>query len=172
MRQNVAVLSSRVTVCLLAVSLAACSSSATDVVEDAPIPDFQGAYSITGTYSPRTGDNTGIFGTMTITDQADSTAMVSVALKILDHGNTSFTLNLADPGVRASSEPKQARLKSDGSFFLEITGREEISGIDPKACCNFTLKFNGTLSGSSISGGWELTRDMPSRDTGTFSASR
>ena len=171
MRHHVAVLSSRVSVCLLAVTLSACSSSATDV-EDVPIPNFEGTYSVTGTYSPRTGANTGIFGTMEVTDQAGSAAMVSVAVKILDHGNTSFTLNLDDAAGRATVGPTQAQLKSDGSFILEVNGREEIFGIDPAACCSFTLKFNGRLSGTNISGDWELTRDMPSRDYGTFSATR
>lgn len=160
----------RLTLGLMALALPSCSSSSSSTGPET-IPDFMGAYTITGTYSPRTGADTGLFGSLDITNQTGGTAAAAVAVKLLDHGNTSFALNTPDPGVTATVPAGQAVLGSDGSFTLELSGKETISGIDPASCCQFTFKFTGSLGSSgAISGSWVLTTDMPSRDEGTFNA--
>jgi hypothetical protein len=154
----------------LALALPSCSSSSS-ATEPATIPDVTGSYTITGTYSPRTGSDTGLFGTMDITGQTGGTATASMAVKLLDHGNTSFALNTPDDAVSATVPASQAVVGSDGSFTLEFSGREEITGIDPADCCQFTFAFSGTVGSSgAISGSWVLTTDMPSQDNGTFNA--
>lgn len=153
---------------LMALALTSCSSSPTSP----SMPDFTGTYTITGTYYPRTGQDTGLFGSLAITNQTGTTATASVAVKLLDHGNTSFALNTPDDAVSATAPAGQAQLGSDGSFSLELSGTEEISGIDPASCCQFTLSFTGKQFNGNLSGTWVLTTDMPSRDNGSFGATR
>lgn len=161
----------RLAACLLVLALSGCSSSSSPNEPTAP-PDFEGTYAVTGTFAPRTTPNTGLFGSLVITNQSGTTATAAVAVKLLDNGNTGFALNIPDPGVSATASPGQAQLKSDGSFSLELSGREELFGIDPAACCEFKLRFTGKLSARTISGNWVLTTDMPSSDNGTFEAKR
>ncbi|HSM61255.1 MAG TPA: hypothetical protein VK849_10680 [Longimicrobiales bacterium] len=168
MPRNTTPFASRLALCLLALALPACSSSPT--AEPAEVPDFEGTYSLTGTYYGRT--DSGIEGTLEITGQSGTTATASVSVKVLDHGNTSFALNTPSDVTVATAPPGQAQLGSDGSFSLAFSGREEIFGIDPADCCAFTFSFEGKLSAGSILGTWTLTRDMPSLDKGSFTALR
>jgi len=154
-----------VTALLLAVGIAACSSSPTD---SGVIPDFEGSYSLSGYYSGRVGN--AVDGTLTVTNQVGSAATVAISVKLTDAGNVFFALNAPDPDVQATSAPVQAELKSDGSFLVTYTGPEVISGLDPASCCMYNFTLSGKLSGSQITGTWQLTRDMPSSDSGTFTA--
>lgn len=148
--------------------IAGCGSSPAEV--ELTMPDFEGTYSLLGTYTGRTGNS--VQGSLVISDQLESGATAAVSVKLDDNGNVFFALNADDPGVAANAVPGQATLAEDGSFSISYTGSEVISGIDPASCCTFTFSLRGTLSGDLISGTWTLSRDMPSYDTGTFSASR
>jgi len=161
-------LARRVATLMLAAGIAGCSSSSTD--SDGQVPDFEGTYSLSGTYDGRTGNS--VQGTLTISDQIDGVATATVSLKLSDNGNVFFALNAADPGVSATSGPIAATLNNEGGFNVTYSGREVISGLDPASCCNYTFKLTGTLDGNRIDGRWTLTRDMPSFDQGSFSAVR
>jgi hypothetical protein len=157
----------------LVVLAAACSSSTepddVDDVDNTPA-NFEVTYSLTGTYTGRPGN--AVAGTLVVSSQAGSAATVAISVLLNDHGNIFFALNAVDPGVSATSTSRQATVKSDGSFSVTFSGREVIDGIDPASCCNYTFEVVGVLTGSSIQGSWTLTRDMPSLDTGTFTAAR
>jgi len=148
------------------------SSTGVDKVDgvDGPLANFEGTYSLTGTYTGRPGN--AVAGTLVVSSQAGSAATVTISVLLNDNGNVFFALNAADPGVSATSDARTATLKSDGSFSVTFSGREVIDGIDPASCCNYGFKVEGKLTGSSIQGSWTLTRDMPSLDTGTFTATR
>jgi hypothetical protein len=160
----------RLTACLLLFALSGCSSSTTAPTEEAPPPNFEGSYSLTGTYSGR--DGVAVDGTMDVTGQSGTTATARVAIKLMDHGATFFALNTPSDAVAATSAPGTAQLGSAGLFSLALTGREEVFGIDPAACCAYTLTFKGALSDNTLSGTWTLTTDQPSSDKGTFTAVR
>jgi hypothetical protein len=145
-----------------------CSSSPVDV--ELTMPDFEGTYSLIGTYTGRPGNS--VEGSLVISDQVEGVATAAISVKLTDNGNVFFALNAEDPGVAASALPGQATLEEDGSISISYTGSEVISGIDPASCCTFTFSLQGTLSGDRISGTWTLSRDMPSYDTGTFGATR
>jgi hypothetical protein len=156
----------------LVVLVAACSSSTgvdDNDVDNTPA-NFEGTYSLTGTYTGRPGN--AVAGTLVVSSQAGSAATVAISVLLNDHGNVFFALNAVDPGVSATSASRQATVKSDGSFSVTFSGREVIDGIDPASCCNYTFEVVGVLTGSSIQGSWTLKRDMPSLDTGTFTAAR
>ena len=157
-------------VCLLipALSLAACSSSSSEPEVSGEVPDFQGTYTLTGTYDGRTGNR--VNGTLTVSGQTDETATATISVQLNDAGIVFFALNDPDPDVEATSGPVSAQLGADGSFRASFTGREVISGLDPASCCNYTFTLTGTLSSDRIVGNWSLTRDMPSSDSGTFAA--
>jgi hypothetical protein len=167
MYRNLALSLHRVVALALLSGVAGCSSSSSTEV-DGEIPDFQGSYSLTGTYDGRTGNR--MDGSLVISDQADGTATAEISVKLDDAGNVFFALNAPDPGVEATAGPGTAQLAADGSFTLAFSGREVISGLDPASCCNYTFTLRGTLSGGRIQGTWSLTRDMPSSDSGTFTA--
>jgi hypothetical protein len=154
----------------LVVLAAACSSSTEPNDVDNTPANFEGTYSLAGTYTGRPGN--AVAGTLVVSSQAGSAATVGISVLLNDHGNVFFALNAADPGVSATSAARQTTLNSDGSFSVTFSGREVIDGIDPAACCNYTFKVEGVLTGSSIQGSWTLTRDMPSLDTGTFTATK
>ncbi len=158
------------TASLFLVALSGCSSSATSPTEESPPPNFEGSYVLTGTFSGR--DGPGVDGTLVISDQNGTTATADLAVRLLDHGNTSFALNTPSDVVVATSAPGHAQLGSDGLFSLVFSGREEIYGIDPADCCAFTLTLKGALSANAISGTWTLTTDQPSSDKGLFTATR
>lgn len=160
----------RIAVALFISGLGGCSSSPT--AEEATVmPNFEGTYSLSGSYDGRTGDS-GIRGEVVVSEQLDGTATVTASLKVRDNGNTSFALNADDPYGGATTGPGVGQLEMDGSFRVSFSGREVIDGIDPASCCDARFEFNGRLSGDIISGQWSLTRDMPSYDSGTFLASR
>lgn len=158
--------------CLLVVGLSACGSSGSSTGPTTP-PNIDGSYSLTGTYSQGTGTNSGVFGNMVISNQNGTTAMDSVSVKLKSFGSTFFAVNTAPDAadsVRAHAAPGQVTLTNAGSFSVQWSGREVLVGIDSAACCAFTLKFTGSATDNAISGNWTLTTDMPSSDTGTFSA--
>jgi hypothetical protein len=159
----------RIAAIVLVAAIAACdSSSPTD--QPAEMPDFEGTYTLLGTYTGRPGNS--VEGNMVVSSQTGAAATVAVEVKITDNGNTSFVLNVTDPGLEASAAAGTATLQEDGSFTITYSGPEVIDGIDPADCCNFTFTLNGKLTGNVISGTWTLTRDMPSLDSGTFQATR
>jgi hypothetical protein len=137
---------------------------------DATMPDFEGTYSLLGTYTGRTGNR--VEGTLVVSSQLDAGATAAISVKLDDNGIVFFALNAADPNVEATAGPGTAVLGTDGSFSISYSGPEVISGLDPADCCNFTFSMQGKLSGNKISGTWTLTRDMPSLDSGTFQATR
>jgi hypothetical protein len=152
----------------LAVLAAACGSdSPTQQTE--PL-DFEGTYSLLGTYTGRPGNS--VEGSLVVSAQTATSATAAITVKITDNGITSFVLNFTDPDLEASADPGSAVIGDDGSFSITYSGPEVISGLDPADCCNFTFTLQGTLSGDRISGTWTLTRDMPSLDSGTFQATR
>lgn len=158
--------------CLLAVPLSGCGSSGTGPGTTTP-PNIDGSYNLTGTYSQGTGTNSGVFGSMVVSNQSGTTATDSVSLKLKAFGSTIFAVNTApDPAdsVRAYAVPGQVTVTNTGSFSAQWSGREVLVGIDSASCCAFTLMFTGTAANNSISGNWTLTTDMPSSDHGTFAA--
>lgn len=142
-----------------------------DTNTDTELPDFEGVYTISGTLSGR--DGPAVEGTLEITGQTGGTAYAALAVKLMDHGNTFFALNMTSDAVAATALPAKAHLAEHGegpSFSLVFSGKEEIPGIDPADCFAYTLSLDGTLSGDTISGTWALTTNMPSSDSGTFTA--
>jgi len=152
---------------VLALGVAGCSSS---TVDPAVMPDFEGTYSLSGTYTGRPGNS--VHGDLVLTNQSGDAATGEISVTLTDNGNVFFALNAADPNVAATSGPVQAELETDGSFTVRFEGSEVISGLDPSSCCMYTFTLRGTLSGNRISGTWSLLRDMPSSDSGTFDADR
>ena len=134
------------------------------------MPDFEGTYSLLGTYTGRTGN--AVEGTLVISGQTDASATAEITVRLSDAGNTFFALNFTDPVSQTTVGPVTATLGTDGSFSASYSGRETINGLDPTSCCNTTFSLTGRLTDDRLSGTWSLTRDMPSSDTGTFAATR
>jgi len=154
---------------LLVLTVAGCSSSSTEP-EPTEFPNFEGSYVLSGTYFGRPGNS--VEGSLVISDQVGTSATAAMVFRLSDHGNTSFVLNMTSDVAAATAGPVTAQLAADGSISFSFSGREEIFGIDPADCCNFTIALAGKLGGNLVSGDWVLTRDMPSEDRGSFSALR
>ncbi len=163
------VLPSSLATLLMALTVGGCSSSSTEP-EPTEFPNFEGSYVLSGTYSGRPGNS--VEGSLVISDQVGTSATAAMVFRLSDNGNTSFVLNMTSDVAAATAGPVSAQLAADGSISFSFSGREEIFGIDPADCCNFTIALGGKLAGNLVDGNWVLTRDMPSEDRGTFSALR
>ena len=181
---------------LLMLAIAGCSSTAKTTAPQTP-PNVEGSYAITGTYNLASNNNvpnSGVFGTMKISNQNGTSAKDSAVFVVEFNGNYAVMLdtipadtatwkNVSCTGVDAGCvaayasvlPPAQVTLAADSSFSAVFTGKELSWNQDPTTCCTDTLTLTGKLSaGNTISGDWVLTISAPvnGRDAGTFVAQR
>ncbi len=176
---------------LLALAVAGCSSSTAPKTT----PNFAGTYTLTGAYTLGVSGtpNTGVFGSMQITNQHGTSATDSVVFVVEFGGNIAVMLDSVPTDTAAVNPvrcgganagcvyaygpvaPAQVTLGTDGSFTALFTGKELSWNQNPATCCTDSLTLTGKLSTSNtITGTWLLTISAPinGRDGGTFVAQR
>ncbi|MGH7502527.1 MAG: hypothetical protein ACREL7_12310 [Longimicrobiales bacterium] len=120
--------------------------------------DFEGVYSLAGTVDGELGD--AIVGTITVTRQRGGRADVTVDWSYLDRGVEIIHIT--------TDTPAEADLDSDGDIDFEFFGDLLIDG----EYWGFQLTHEGRLRGGTMHGFWRLTTDLPTDDSGSFTADR
>lgn len=120
--------------------------------------DFEGVYNLAGTVDGELGD--AVVGSLTITRQRGGRADVTIDWSYLDRG---------DEIIRIETDtPAEADLDGDGDIDFEFVGELFIDG----EWWPFRLTHDGRLRGNTMNGFWRLTTDLPTDDSGSFTARR
>jgi hypothetical protein len=120
--------------------------------------DFEGVYSYAGTVDEALGDV--VVGDLVITRQRHDHAEVTIDWSYFDGGVEVVNI--------ATAEPATAELWADGRIRFDFEGDLLTNGrVVP-----FRLEHDGELHGGRLTGYWRLTTDLPTDDSGTFTAQR
>ena len=146
-------------VCLLPVVLlpllAACSDDGIFGIGDS---DFEGFYSYAGTVDDAAGD--AVVGTITVTRQRGSTALVSIEWTYLDNGEPIIEITTDSPAVADLGPDGLIEFEFEGDLFID----EDV--------VTFSLRHEGRLRGRTMTGFWDFATGLPTDDAGSFTARR
>jgi hypothetical protein len=120
--------------------------------------DFEGFYSYAGTVDGLSSHS--VVGNVTITRQRGNRARVAIDWEYLDRSQTVVHIT--------TDAAADAFLDDNGRIYFDFEGDLFVDG----RTVFFTLSHDGWLQGRTITGDWRLVTELPTDDSGSFTARR